>query len=165
MKWAFAGAAIVVAVVSITGQNALAGSPSRESFLKDAIKGDNSEIKLGQLAERKGGKPAVRQFGRTLVADHLKAKAQASRVASRLGISPPSRSMLKADAEYLKLKVLSGKSFDREFVSYMVSDHKHDIQDFSRMAHAHNGPVGDLAQKQLPTLRKHLHIAESLMQS
>jgi hypothetical protein len=46
----------------------------------------------------------------------------------------------------------------------MVHDHKQDIHDFSRMAHAHGGPVGDLAQKQLPTLRKHLHIAESLMQ-
>ncbi|HEY1637490.1 MAG TPA: DUF4142 domain-containing protein [Rhizomicrobium sp.] len=164
MKWPFAGTAALITVLSIPVTTAFAAPPSREDFLKDAIKGDNSEIKLGQLAERKGGKPAVRQFGRTLVADHLKAKAEASRVASRLGISPPSRSMLKADAEYVKLKVLSGKSFDREFVSYMVHDHKQDIHDFSRMAHAHSGPVGDLAQKQLPTLRKHLHIAESLMQ-
>jgi len=163
MNRTFAGIAALIAVLSIPATTALAAPPSRANFLKDAIKGDNSEIKLGQLAERKGGKPAVRQFGRTLVADHTKAKAEASRVASKLGISPPSRSMLKADAEYVKLKVLSGKSFDREFVSYMVRDHKRDIHDFSHMARAHSGPVGDLARKQLPALRKHLHIAESLM--
>ena len=95
MKWMFAGAALVAALVSAAGQNALAGPWSREDFLKDAIKGDNSEIKLGQLAARSGGTPAVRDFGRTLVADHRKAKAQASRVADKLGIIPPSRAMLK----------------------------------------------------------------------
>jgi putative membrane protein len=143
--------------------NALAGPSSRQDFLKDAIKGDNSEIRLGQLAARNGATAAVRDYGRILVADHRKAKAQASRVANQIGIEPPSGAMLKADAEYVKLRVLSGKSFDREFVGYMIKDHQQDIHDFSAMARTHNGPVGDLAQKQLPTLRKHLHMAESLM--
>jgi putative membrane protein len=137
----------------------------RTDFVKTAIKGDNSEIKLGQLAARKAEKPAVRAFGRTLVADHMKARAQAARVANRLGVNPPSHAMAKADAEYMKLRMLSGRHFDREFVSYMVRDHRHDIGEFSEMARTHRGSVGDLAHKQLPTLRKHLHIAESLMQS
>jgi putative membrane protein len=161
MKRYFACAAALAA--ALTAGSAQAGPSSRQDFLKDAIKGDNSEIRLGHLAAHNGGTPAVREFGRTLVTDHMKAKAQASRIANRLGVEPPSGAMMKADAEYVKLRVLSGKSFDREFVGYMVKDHKKDIRDFSAMAHTHNGPVGDLAQKQLPTLRKHLHMAESLM--
>jgi len=54
----------------LTGVAAASAAPqSRQDFLKDAIKGDNSEIKLGGLAARKGGTAAVRDFGRTLVAD------------------------------------------------------------------------------------------------
>jgi putative membrane protein len=142
---------------------AIADPPSREDFLKDAIKGDNSEIRLGGLAARDAGSPAVRAYGRTLVRDHTKAKAQASRVAERFGVSPPGGAMMKADAEYVKLKAMSGRSFDREFVSYMVDDHKQDIHDFREFARRHRGPVAQLAEMQLPTLQKHLDIAQSLM--
>jgi putative membrane protein len=146
----------------LISSTAIAGSSSREDFLKDAIRGDNSEIKLGQLAARDGGSRAVRAYGRTLVADHSKGKAQAAQVAKQLGVEVPSRAMLKADAEYLKLRALSGRSFDREFVGYMIDDHKQDIQTFRQIAQAHRGPVGKLAEQQLPTLRKHLKIAEQI---
>jgi putative membrane protein len=134
----------------------------REDFLKDAIRGDNSEIKLGHLAAQNGGSRAVRAYGRTLAADHSKAKAQAAQVARQLGVDVPSRAMLKADAEYLKLRALSGRSFDREFVGYMIDDHKQDIQTFRHVAQTRRGPVGKLANEQLPTLHKHLRMAEQL---
>src|ERR1041385_747467 len=136
--------AALAALLLSSGVPSMAGPPSREDFLKDAIKGDNSEIKLGQLAARNGGSRAVRAYGRTLVADHMKAKRQASRVATKLGIQPPERALLKADAEYLKLRALSGKSFDREFTGYMIDDHKNDIQQFRQIARTHRGPVGQL---------------------
>lgn len=135
----------------------------RDDFLKDAIKGDNSEIRLGHLAARSASRPAVRDYGQTLVADHTKAKAQAARVARQIGVDVPSGAMLKADAEYVKLQALSGKSFDREFVGYMIGDHRQDIHDFAAFARAHRGRVGDMAQAQLPTLHKHLRMAEDLM--
>jgi putative membrane protein len=146
----------------VVGSAAKADS-SREDFLKTAIRGDNSEIRLGELAAKNGSRPAVREFGQTLVADHAKAKTQAARVARKLGVDVPSGAMLKADAEYLKLKVLSDRSFDREFVGYMIRDHQQDIHDFTAVARTHKGPVGDLAQMQLPTLKKHLRLAEDLV--
>jgi putative membrane protein len=152
----------VAAVVLMSGSAVLAGPPSHDDFLKTAIMGDNSEIKLGHLAEQKAGSPEVRAYGRTLVRDHTKAAAQATRLAGQIGINPPSRALLKANAEYLKLRLLSGSSFDQEFVNYMVDDHKHDIRDFSEMARRHDGPVSRLAAMQLPTLRKHLDIARQL---
>jgi putative membrane protein len=139
---------------------ALAKDP--KDFLSDAIMGDNSEIMLGRLAARAGGSAGVREFGRMLVADHTKAKREASAVARRLGLTPPTRAMVAADAEYAKLQVLSGRSFDREFVGYMVGDHRDDINAFEAEARADRGPAGVLAQKQLLTLRKHLDKAQSL---
>jgi len=57
---------------------------------------------------------------------------------------------------------MSGVAFDREFVSYMVEDHRKDIADFKKEASNDKGPADRLAQKQLPTLEKHLKIAQSL---
>ena len=151
----------LIAAALMGASGAQAGA-SREDFLKNAIMGDNSEIKLGGLAAHKAGSAAVRAYGRTLVKDHTKAEAQATRVAAQIGVNPPSRALLKADAEYLKLRLLSGDSFDREFVNYMVNDHKQDIRDFSGMAGRHSGPVSRLAAMQLPTLHKHLDIARQL---
>ena len=133
-----------------------------KDFLGDAIMGDNSEIMLGRLAARAGGSAGVRDFGRMLVADHMKAKRDASAVARHLGLTPPTRAMVAADAEFAKLQVLSGRSFDREFVGYMIGDHRDDINAFEAEARADRGPAGVLAQKQLPTLRKHLDKAQSL---
>jgi putative membrane protein len=152
----------VAAVLLAGGSAAAAGAPSREEFLKTAIMGDNSEIKLGGMAARKADAPAVRAYGRTLVKDHTKAEAQATRLAGTIGVNPPSRALAKADAEYLKLRLLSGKGFDQEFVGYMVDDHKQDIRDFSQMAGRHDGPVSRLAARQLPTLHKHLDMAKQL---
>ncbi|HEY1962304.1 MAG TPA: DUF4142 domain-containing protein [Rhizomicrobium sp.] len=161
LKSVFCGAALA-AVVLVSGSAVAAGAPSRDDFLKNAIMGDNSEIKLGGLAAQKAGSPAVRAYGRTLVKDHTKAEAQATRLAAKIGVNPPSRALPKADAEYLKLRLLSGSNFDQEFVDYMVKDHKEDIHDFSEMARSHRGPVAGLAAQQLPTLRKHLEIAQQL---
>jgi len=77
-------------------------------------------------------------------------------------VSVPDRALAAADAEYTKLKFLSGRSFDREFASFMVNDHQNDIHQFEAEAQSDHGPVGDFAKKQLSTLRKHLHIAQSL---
>ncbi|MBV9570546.1 MAG: DUF4142 domain-containing protein [Alphaproteobacteria bacterium] len=150
-------------VLSTASHIAVAGS--REDFLNDAIKGANSEIMLGQLAARHGGTPSVREYGRTLMNDHGKAKMEASRLARRLNVDPPTRATLKADAEYVKLRTLSGKSFDREFLGYMIEDHRKDIREFTGVARAHHGAVGDFASAQLPTLRKHLRMAEKMMMS
>ena len=48
-----------------------------------AIKGDSSEVTIGQLAITKGASDPVKAFGQTLIDDHSKAKAEASAVAAK----------------------------------------------------------------------------------
>jgi putative membrane protein len=156
------GAACAAMIMVASGVSSAAYADTPKQFLQNAIKGDNSEIMLGRIAQRKADSPSVQEFGKPLFDDHSKAKAQAAQVADRLGISVPGKPMDKALEERDRLVRLSGEQFDREFVRYMVADHRHDIADFRKEAAAHMGMVSRLAQEQLPTLKKHLDMAVAL---
>jgi putative membrane protein len=140
---------------------AAAAAPARH-FLDDAIKGDNSETRLGQLIASRGASPAVRSFGETLASDHTQARAQAASVARRMSVAVPGAMMPEARSEYAKLQHLRGAAFDREVKRYMINDHQNDIAKFQAQARSGDRQTADLARAQLPTLRKHLRIAESL---
>lgn len=142
---------------------AVAAAPASPSqFVTDAIKGDNSEIMLGQYAADHGASASTKEFGRVLSADHTKAKEQMSNVAQQVGVTPPTESMPEAQAEMRKLQSLKGTNFDAEFASYMVDDHQKDIAKFRAEANAKNGPASSMAAQQLPVLRKHLKMAQAL---
>src|SRR5207302_967475 len=66
--------------------SALAKEDSKE-FLMKAIEGDNSEVMLGQLAEQKAASQEVRDFGRTLAADHGAHKGKAATLAQSIGVT------------------------------------------------------------------------------
>ena len=139
---------------------ALAG-PDR-SFLKKALEGDNSEMALGQMAERHGASPAARDFGRMLHEDHAAAKAKALPVAREHGVADTEEMASEAKAEARKLERLSGPAFDHEFGRYMVSDHRKDIADFEKAARHGDRATAALARETLPDLRKHLKTAQQL---
>jgi putative membrane protein len=63
---------------------------------------------------------------------------------------------------YDRLSKLSGDNFDREFAKAMVDDHKNDIREFEKEAKKKNDPAAEFANQTLPTLRKHLEMAQSL---
>ena len=131
-------------------------------FISDAIKGDNSEVILGQIAAEKGANEGIRSFGNTLETEDAKAKKQALAVAKKLGVTPPTGMTDEAKAEREKLRDLSGEAFDREFASYMVKDHEKDIAEFKEKAASGDSRVSRMAKMQIPALEKHLKIAQGL---
>jgi putative membrane protein len=142
---------------------ALADSP--REFIQKALEGDNSEIMLGRLAAEQARSPAVRDFGNRLVTDHRQALDDVRQLGGRFGLQPSREVASEAKDERDKLAGLRGRDFDREFVRYMVDDHRKDIDDFRDEAREHHGPVSDLAQRELPTLREHLRMAIALGKS
>jgi putative membrane protein len=139
---------------------ALADSP--REFLYNALKGDNSEIMMGNLAQDRARNPAVREFGRTLVNDHTQARNEVLDVGRRFGVRPIREVTPEAREMRDHLMGLRGRAFDREFVRHMVEDHRKDVDAFRDEAREHHGAVSNLAARQLPTLREHLRIARSL---
>jgi putative membrane protein len=131
-------------------------------FLQHAIQGDNSEMRLGRLISHLGMSGQVRSFGRTLTSDHSLARSQAAALARSMAVRPPTAMAPEARAEYAKLSHMRGRAFDMEVRRYMINDHRMDIADFVAQARGGDPRTARLARMQLPTLRKHLHIAESI---
>jgi putative membrane protein len=152
----------IALLATASGAAAATAAPQDKSFLTDAMKGDNSEMTLGKMAQRQAGSADTRSFGATLAADHAKAKAQVAALARRDRVAVTSEITPEAREEKMKLLGLKGAAFDREFARYMVDDHQKDIAKFETEAKRGSGPVPMLARQQLPTLRKHLAMAEQL---
>lgn len=132
-----------------------------QKFIKNAIEGNMAEVDVGKLAQEKGKSDAVKKYGEMLVSDHGKANEEAKSVAQNVGVEPPSGASIGEQATYLKLKVLSGDTFDKSFANTMVSDHQKDIKEYQK-ASGKNDAVGEYAKKTLPTLQKHLQEAQQL---
>ncbi|MGH7972831.1 MAG: DUF4142 domain-containing protein [Limisphaerales bacterium] len=152
---------LVLSFAAATAASA-AMAPPPSDFVSDAIKGDNAEIQMGKLAQENGQSAAIKRFGRTLITDHTKAKSQMDRVAEEVGVKPTTEIPPDADAEMKKLQGLKGADFDKEFASNSVEDHQKDIEKFQAEAAAKSGPASTIAAKQLPTLKKHLRMAQAL---
>lgn len=157
-----------MAVLVLAGVLALSGSHAQnskgktdDSFLKEAMQGDMAEVKMGQLAQQKGGDDKVKQFGQTLESDHSENLDKAKSLAQEIGMTPPKSVNAEQKATYDKLNKLSGQQFDKEFAQHMVQDHKKDIRKFEQESKK-SGSVASFAQETLPVLKKHLEMAESL---
>lgn len=158
------------ALFAVTALAALCSAPAfamdNATFVKQAIGGDLAEVKLGELAQSKSQNPQVQNFGQTLVTDHNAHKSKAETIAQQIGVTPPSKPPKEAQQEYDKLSKMSGNKFDQAFVDYMVKDHKKDVKEFSTEAkETKDQHVAQFASETIPTLQKHLQIAENLQKS
>jgi len=132
------------------------------AFVGDAIKGDNGEVAIGKLAEAQGKSQAVKDLGRLLVTDHSAHKQQLAALAQTAGIAVSDEPTDEAKANLEKLKAMHGAGFDRQFKKMMVEDHTKDIAKYEKQASSASAQSAALAQKTLPTLRKHLDAANAL---
>jgi predicted outer membrane protein len=68
----------------------------------------------------------------------------------------------KHKSTYDRLAKLSGEKFDREYMKTMIDDHKSEVDKFKKEAESAKDPdVKQFASKTLPTLEKHLELAQS----
>lgn len=151
---------LALAIAPLAATSALA-APAHV-FLKKAAEGDQSEVTLGNFAAQRGASPGVRDYGRRLASDHGSHLTQVQGLAGRLHVRLPGGMTPDARAAYRRLQGLHGRAFDRAFTQHMVMDHKKDIAAYEAQVHSGDRDTADLARATLPTLREHLHIAQSL---
>jgi putative membrane protein len=162
-------AAGVATALALNGAAFAQGNQSKQvdsaskKFLTGAIQGDLAEVDVGKLAQEKGTDPSVKEFGQMLVKDHGAHKEKAEQLAKQLGVDPPTGPSMAQKATYLKLKVLSGATFDRSFASSMVKDHQADIKEYQKQS-GKNNETGAFAKETLPTLQEHLKKAQEVAQ-
>jgi len=138
-------------------------SRSDYKFLRDAIEGGQTEVRLGELAKQKATDPSVKSFGDRMVTDHSKANDELKSIASSKGATIPATLSHGERSSLDSLQKATGKDFDKEYVSTMVKDHKKDVKDFEDAADNLKDPdLKAFAAKTLPTLQEHLRMAQDL---
>jgi putative membrane protein len=132
-------------------------SAQDRAWLGEAHQANLAEIEVGDLAGKKGTTSEVRTAGRMLVTDHTAFDGKVTHLAGRLGVSLP-KTPTPADATVAtRLRNESGKTFDQDFLSTMVSGHQKVIADTrTQVSQGSSARVIALAKQALPELRKHL---------
>jgi putative membrane protein len=137
-----------------------------ENWLSSSIQGDRWEIQGGQLALQKSQNAAVRTLAQTLITDHTKSLKAAEKVANTLHLQIPHQPNPVQVWTLSLFNSLSGSSFDLWYSTGEVADHKLDISDASNEHHNGKQPhVRAMAGHEIPTLKKHLNLAEAAVKS
>jgi putative membrane protein len=137
-----------------------------ESFYKEAAEGGLAEVQQGQLAQQKGTRAAVKEFGSRMVQDHSAANDKLKTVADAKGIKLPGSPGAMQMASIGKLKLLSGDAFDKAYIKGMVKDHEDDIAAFEKEVKTGKDPdAKQFAASTLPTLKTHLNMIRSIASS
>ena len=125
----------VLGVASLAvAASAKAATDDDKKFLNTASQSDQNEIALSKLAEVKATNPAVKAFATKMVAEHTKMSATMKPFADARGLTPAMGPDADHQKELDKLNGLSGKDFDKEYISDMVSDHAKALSAFTTEA-------------------------------
>jgi len=136
--------------------------PEKE-FMTNAARGGMLEVQLGNMAAQKASSNDVKQFGESMATDHSQLGQKLQQLASNLGFTLPTNLKPEQQALVSRLEKLSGKTFDREYIKEMVTDHANDVSVFERAAtQATNADIKQFASEALPTLRDHLKMAREI---
>jgi len=137
-------------------------SAGESRFIKDAAGGGLFEVEMGKLAQEKAASQQVKDFAKKMDQDHSKANSELKQLASTKNVQIADKLEGKHKSTYDRLAKLSGERFDREYMKTMIDDHKTDVDHFKKEADSAKDPdVKQFASKTLPTLEKHLELAQS----
>jgi putative membrane protein len=153
---------MLAAALTLSLGAASAQDDPQSVFLTDATRGNIAEVKMGELAQQRGQSEAIRELGEMLVEDHSKALKESAELAKDLDVIPPAQPSAEQTQEHDALARLSSAEFDQEFAAEMVKAHQETIAKYQQQAESGDSKVAKLAKDALPTLQKHLAMAQQL---
>ncbi|MBV9673959.1 MAG: DUF4142 domain-containing protein [Verrucomicrobia bacterium] len=139
-----------------------AASSQDQVFVNEAATGGLMEIQLGKLASQKSSTPDVKQFGERMVTDHTRLNTELGTAAKASGLKVPTELTPAQKAEYNRLSKLSGKAFDKSYITLMVKDHTDDLASFQKQeAATRNAKLKKAVSGAIPVIQEHLDMAKS----
>lgn len=132
-------------------------------FAVKAADGGMMEVELGRLAQTKAVHKEVKDFGAMMVADHTGANKELQSLAQTRNISLPAALGEDKQKKYDELNSKQASEFDREYISFMIKDHKEDIEDFREQSkEGKDAELRNWASSKIPTLEHHLAEAQRI---
>ena len=153
-------AALGFTLATAHAQTAL--SDGDREFIEQAAQGGHAEVSMGQSAAESKN-PAISAFGKQMVADHSKMNDELAMLAKRKGFEPPASADMASQAKGALVDALPGKTFDSQYVSSQLDDHKETLALFQQEAQSGQDPdLKALALKGIPTIQQHITQLEQL---
>ncbi len=133
-------------------------------FVMTAASNDTFEVEAGKMALEKTQNPAVRTFAERMVDDHSETNEQLRAIARGAGITVMMSMNAENSADLERLRVLSGREFDREYAAQVgVAAHQQAVASFEQTSRsASDAQLKSFAEQTLPHLRGHLQQAQAL---
>jgi putative membrane protein len=130
-------------------------------FIKEVAADNMLETQMAQLADRKAESSAVKQFASRVVSDHQRMQNDWVSMASSHGYNFKPGMGKNHRAKLTKLEKLSGREFDRAYMTTVVQDYKDYINYFEKEGQAaHSTQVRQLVNRDLSTLRSNFNDAK-----
>jgi putative membrane protein len=96
-----------------------------QELMEDITHANLAEIQTGKMALEKSNNDQVRKFAQKMIDDHTKAHQELQKLAASKGVTLPTDTDPQHKVIATALKVLSGDTFDRQYMSQVgVADHK-----------------------------------------
>ncbi len=159
-KLLLGAATLCLAASTVQAQTGL--SDGDREFIEEAAHGCHAEVSMGETAA-KSENAAVSAFGKQMIADHGKMNDELATLAKQKGVEPPTSADLSSQAKGALVGVLSGKAFDKQYVSSQLDDHKETLKLFQKEAESGQDPdLKALATKGVPIIQEHIAKLEEL---
>ena len=145
-----------------TTNNVVTDEKSSE-FLKKVTNSGMAEIQLAKLAQQKATIDAVKNFAAMLERDHTAVNQQVKTLADQRSVALPATISDDKQKMYTDMDKMTGKSFDKDYISMMVKAHGDGISLFEdTRSNASDIDVKNFADKTLPALKMHLDSAKAI---
>ncbi|WP_162530463.1 DUF4142 domain-containing protein [Rhodovastum atsumiense] len=132
-------------------------------FLTKAAHSGLAEVAAGSLASGKASQEPVKDFARQMVNDHTLMNQQLAQIAQVKGVPVPQAPDAAGAAELDKLRAASGQAFDDAYVQNQITAHQKAVVLFRQQGEQGSDPVlRALARRNVPSLERHLAMAEAL---
>lgn len=145
-----------------TNNNVVTDEKSKE-FMTKATNSGLAEVQLAKLAQQKATIDAVKNFASMLERDHTAVNEQVKSFAAQRNVALPTAPSEEKQKMYNDMEKMSGKAFDKDYISMMVKAHNDGIALFEdTRASSSDVDIKNFTDKTLPTLRMHLDSAKAI---
>lgn len=132
-------------------------------FIRRASSASLTEIALGKLAADQASSSDVKKYAERMVADHTTANESLGKLAGSKGVQIAVAPEPTQQQDIDRMKGLDGAKFDRAYSDAMVRDHKLATGLYELEAEkGEDVDIRDYARGQLPMLKEHEKLAQSL---
>jgi putative membrane protein len=143
--------------------NSVVTDEKSSEFLKKVTNSGMAEVQMAKLAQQKATLVAVKNFASMLERDHTAVNLQVKNLADQRNVALPSTISDDKQKMYNDMDKMTGKAFDKDYISMMIKAHGDGISLFEdTRSNASDIDVKNFADKTLPTLKMHLDSAKAI---